>query len=200
MMLLWMIVRGLSFFRKNNLTIYIFGSSNLQVFFCKKLQNIWPKSLKCTFGVQNIWAKSLKCTCGVHFIAQLQVVVCIYSKTALPHRYLLGSFKVHLNFIICTYLSFVPSFSSGNTWLALIWFSGNPHCVKSIQIRSFFMQWRHSKLSVEITVFHGSPFVLFLWFWNLVPSSFYSARIKLKFWIICNVCSVGTLMLILIYL
>ena len=130
MMLLWMIVRGLSFFRKNNLTIYIFGSSNLQLFFCKKLQNIWPKSLKCTFGVQNIWAKSLKCTCGVHFIAQLQVVVCIYSKTALPHRYLLGSFKVHLNFIICTYLSFVPSFSSGNTWLALIWFSGYPHCVK----------------------------------------------------------------------
>ena len=187
MMLLWMIVRGLSFFRKNNLTIYIFGSSN-------------PQGCSSAKKLQNICAKSLKCTCGVHFIAQLQAVVCIYSKTALPHRYLLESFKVRLNFIICTYVSFVPPFSSGNTWLALIWFSGNPHCVKSVPIRSFFMQWRHSKLSVEITVFHGSPFVLFLWFWNLVPSSFYSARIKLKFWIICNVCFVGTLMLILIYL
>ena len=39
---------------------------------------------------------------------------------------------------------------------------------------------------------------VFLLLWNLFVSSFHSVRIKLKFWVICDVCFVGSLTLVLL--
>ena len=50
----------------------------------------------------------------------------------------------------------------------------------------------------KITVFHGSFSVLFLWFWILALSCFHLARNKLRSWMICDACSVCSLMLILL--
>ena len=47
-------------------------------------------------------------------------------------------------------------------------------------------------------VFLGFLSGLFLLYWSLSFSSFHSTRNKLKFWMICNVCFVGGLMLILL--
>ena len=203
-MLLWIIVYRLSFFRKNNLSTYIFGSSHPEVFSKKVL---------------NILAKSLKYACGGYFVIKLQFVICIYSTNELLYRHFSGSFRLYLNFIISMYPSFAPSISLEKTCLVLIWFSANPTFQTLYKKLLFsmarflfcfcFFETLHFQVFIEreLTLswqrplsyrnqsidLHSKSMNRFLY-----DNGLRHERAKLKFWMISDICSVGILMLILL--
>ena len=61
----------------------------------------------------------------VHFMLNLQGVIFTFNKNEFFMDSFRCSFKVHLSFIVCTYLSFAPSFSLRKTYLLIFQVSFN---------------------------------------------------------------------------